>query len=382
MGASMTGKVRVHGIYRTVLCCLILLCVAGCDRGENIKIGFAGSLTGRFSGLGVDARDGVVLAMEEINRKGGINGIPVELVVGDDRSDSSKVVEVDRKLIDSGVVAIIGHMTSVATLAALPQINREKIVMISPTASSEELSGRDDYFFRVVNSSRYEAEKLGVHAVEKMGLKNPACLFDLTNRSFTEDWCSYFTVPFGDAGAGRNIAVTGFEPREDSPYLGLARELLHHGADCLAIAANAVDTAMICQQLRKLKVDIPIFLSGWASTKDLVEHGGASVEGVMFLQRFDRMSQDPIFLDFKKAFVKRFDREPDFGAVNAYETVQVLFSALALAQGDRELKDRIKSIETFRGLQSAFRFDRFGEALHKSNLIVVRNGRFVTIDRL
>ncbi len=381
MGSSKTGKIWLHGISRTVLCCLMLLCVIGCDREKSIKIGFAGSLTGRFSDIGIDARDGVVLAMEEINQKGGLNGTPVELVVGDDRSDWSTVLGVDRKLIKSGVVAIVGHMTSVTTLAALPLINREKIVMIAPTASSEELSGRDDYFFRVLNSSRYEAEKLGTHAVEKMGLIKPTCLFDLTNRAYTEKWCTYFTAPFKAAGKP-DITLTGFDPKEDSPYLGLARELLLHGADCLVISANAVDTAMFCQQIRKLGGDIPIFSSGWAMTRELVHHGGVSVEGVMFLQKFDRMSQETLYLDFKKAFVKRFAREPDFGAVNAYDAVQVLFTALGQGHDDQELKDRIKNVEEFRGLQSVFKFDEFGEALHRSNLIVVQNGRFVTIDRL
>jgi branched-chain amino acid transport system substrate-binding protein len=381
MGSSKTGKIWFHGISSTVICCLMFLCVAGCDREKSIKIGFAGSLTGRFSALGIDGRDGVVLAVEEINEKGGINGIPVELVVGDDRSDWSTVLEVDRELVRSGVVAIVGHMTSVTTLAALPLINREKIVMISPTASSEELAGREDYFFRVVNSNRYEAGKLGAYAVEKLGLRKPACLFDLTNTSFSESWTSFFTAAF-EAAANRNITLTGFDPKKDSPYLGLARQLLRHGADCLVIAGNAVDTAMICQQFRKLGGDIPLFSSGWALTRDLVEHGGASVEGVMFVQKFDRMSQEHRYLDFKKAFVKRFDREPDFGAVNAYDAVQVLFTALAQGRDGQELKDRIKNIESYRGLQLDFKFDQFGEALHRSNLIVVRNGRFVTIDRL
>jgi len=106
------------------------------------------------------------------------------------------------------------------------------------------------------------------------------------------------------------------------------------------------------------------------------------VEGVMFVQKFDRMSRAHRYLDFKRAFVKRFDREPDFGAANAYDAVQVLFTALAQDRDDRELKDRIRNIESYRGLQLDFKFDQFGEALHRSNLIVVRNGRFVTIDRL
>ncbi len=108
---------------------LIAFVIAGCDDKKPVRIGFAGGLTGRVSALGTAGRDGVVLAVEEINSRGGLNGRPVELVVRDDKQEPEPALAVDRELIDEGAAAIIGHMTSSMTLAVQELVNKEKILI-------------------------------------------------------------------------------------------------------------------------------------------------------------------------------------------------------------------------------------------------------------
>ncbi|MFP3912631.1 MAG: ABC transporter substrate-binding protein [Desulfobacteraceae bacterium] len=90
---------------------LLWLCVAilvtagslGCDREkEPIRLGFSGCLTGRLSDLGTSGRNGVILAVEQVNAAGGINGRPVELIVRDDRQDTAEALRVDRELMAGG----------------------------------------------------------------------------------------------------------------------------------------------------------------------------------------------------------------------------------------------------------------------------------------
>jgi branched-chain amino acid transport system substrate-binding protein len=76
------------------------------------KIGFVGGLTGKSSDLGIQGRNSVMLAVEEINSQGGINGRPLQLITKDDKQDPQTALKVDRELIDEGVITIIGHMTS------------------------------------------------------------------------------------------------------------------------------------------------------------------------------------------------------------------------------------------------------------------------------
>lgn len=146
-------------LFLTICICIIIFSYftfLGCSKKKPVKIGFAGTLTGRLSDLGTAGRNGVMLAVEDINKSGGINGHPVELLIRDDKHDPLVSREVSQDLVNEGVVAIIGHMTSVASVASVPVVNKENVVMISPTTSANDLTGIDDYFFRVYSPSRFE----------------------------------------------------------------------------------------------------------------------------------------------------------------------------------------------------------------------------------
>ena len=172
-----------------ILILAILVSTAiGCEKKENpIKVGFVGGLTGRLSDLGTTGRNGVILAVEEINSRGGINGRPVELITKDDQQNPEVALRVDRELVDEGVVAIIGHMTSSMSMVAMPFVNKRKVLMISPTTSTNKATGIDDYFIRMMPPNKSETDHLARHAFKVMGLKKMAAIYDLSNRAYTEE---------------------------------------------------------------------------------------------------------------------------------------------------------------------------------------------------
>ena len=134
---------------------LALVCVlTACSKPEPIKIGFVAGLTGRVADLGTSSLNGAVLAVEQCNAAGGVAGRPVELIVRDDGQNSGAARQAVKELIDAKVEAIVGHVTSSMSMASITQANEAKLVMISPTVTTAELSGKDDYFFRVLNATR------------------------------------------------------------------------------------------------------------------------------------------------------------------------------------------------------------------------------------
>ena len=88
-----------------IIGCILLLVmgVSGCENTQPIKVGFVGGLTGRHSDLGITGRDGVIFAVEEINRAGGLNGRSVVLVIRDDKQDPEVARQVDKELIEENV---------------------------------------------------------------------------------------------------------------------------------------------------------------------------------------------------------------------------------------------------------------------------------------
>ena len=136
----------------TVVLGFLLFCIAApffittCAPDKPILLGFVGGLSGRVADLGISGRNGATLAVENINSTGGVNGRKVKLVVMDDKQDGEVAKQVVKELIDQGVAAIIGHMTSSMSMQTVPIVNEKKVIMMSPTTTTTYLSGKDDYF--------------------------------------------------------------------------------------------------------------------------------------------------------------------------------------------------------------------------------------------
>jgi len=355
--------------------------LASCgNKNEPIKIGFVGPLTGRLSDLGTAGRDGVVLAIEELNRSGGINGRRVVLFTRDDRHDPQEALKADKELIREGVAAIIGHMTSAMSIAAYSLINREKVLMISPTVSTNKLTGIDDYFIRVTPPNRSETEHLVRFAYDRMGLRKMSVVYDVSNRAYSKGYFKNFSAEFEKSGGKIALAVP-FKSGPDVHFDDLVHTLLQAKPDGLLIVAGALDTAMICQHIRMAGSKAPLISSGWAMTDDLLRHGGHAVEGILFSHLINTGSTRPSYLKFKADFRRRFGREPDFGAINAYDAAQVLFKALKKNGSSADsLKSNILKQKIFHGLQGDLHIDKYGDPQRKRFLITVKKGHFESME--
>ena len=376
----LSAKCPFYGLAVFILSILISTAI-GCEQKSPIKVGFVGGLTGRLSDLGTAGRNGVILAVEEINSRGAINGRPVELITKDDKQDPKEALRVDRELIDEGVVAIIGHMTSAMSMAVLPFINKEKVLMISPTTTTNKLTGIDDFFIRIMAPNKSETDHLARQASKVMGLKRMAAIYDLSNRAYTEGFFNNFKQEFEGLG-GKVEHVETFTSGKDADFVKLAGSLLKPDPDGVLIVTGGPDAAMICQRIRMTVSKVPIISCGWAMTADLIHDGGPAVEGVIFSQLFDRESRHKTYLNFRKRFEERFGEEPNFAAAHGYEAVLALFKALSKNADPQELKATILQQDMFEGVQGDFKVDKYGDPQRKRFLITVKNGQFQTAENV
>lgn len=369
---------KANHLSGMIIWLIAILAFAGCGRQQPIKIGFVGGLTGKFSDLGMAGRDGALLAVEQANAGGGIDGRPVELIMRDDKQDPDEVLKVDRELLDSGVWAIIGHMTSSMSIVAVPLMDQRHVVMISPTSSTNKLTGKDDYFFRTVPPNKGEAHRLAQHAAKEMRLRTMEILYDLTNRAYTEGYSETFKKKYKKEG-GLIVGVSAFVSGPNLDYIALARDALQNDPDGLLIIAGALDTAMISQQIRRLDRNVRLLASGWAMTDAILTNGGPAVEDMIFFQLFDRDSGNPRYVRFKRDFKERFGRDPDFGAAYSYEATQILLTSIKSATDPHDLKRAILSKGKFPGLQGDIVIDAFGDP-HKDYIQVrIHNDQFEAV---
>jgi branched-chain amino acid transport system substrate-binding protein len=359
--------------------CFALFALA-CSQQEPIRLGFIGGVSGRVADLGIAGRDGAQLAVDLRNQAGGINGRKVVMLIKDDKHDMETAKREAQELIDQGVSAIIGPTTSQMAMAITPVLNKAKVVAVAPTATTEALSDKDDYFFRVCATTKVFASANANYQIKTNSMSRVAAAYDLSNRSFTEMWLNNFADAFAKGG-GEVIERIGFTSGKVDSYNNIALDLLAAKPDGIVIVANAVDASLLCQQIRKMDANLPITLADWAAQERLLELGGKAVEGVTVVQTFDRRNKAPRCLEFRKMYAKRFGREPGFAGVYAFEAANLVMDALASRVDDESLKKAILATMPYEGLQGSFFINANGDAQRKdASISVVRDAKFVVVE--
>ena len=186
-------------VWLTAACLATLLLIA-CGPQEPIRIGFIGELTGNSADLGEAGRNGAMLAIEQANQSGGINGRPIELLARDTGSTPATAINSAKELLDARVVAVIGTMTSGMTSALLPVHQAAQVVLLSPTATATKLSGVDDQLFRINWTTRDNAQLYARYCLER-GYRRLAAAANENNRVFSESWVRNSSWPLKRAAA-------------------------------------------------------------------------------------------------------------------------------------------------------------------------------------
>jgi branched-chain amino acid transport system substrate-binding protein len=353
------------------LLALIAFLASACAARPPIVIGLGGSMSGNDAALGVSGRNAAQLFVRRANEAGGVRGRRLELAIGDFKSDPSLIVPTDRSLVRRGAVVIVGHFTSAQATAAVDFANAARIVLVSPSATTESLGGKDDFFFRTGMSSRHDAEAIAANMAER-GLRRLLVIETTKNKAYADTYTKSLAaaglialdLPFGDPKAvdlGRAAAAK---------------------ADSILIIAVAVDAGFIAQGLRLHGLRQPLYLSGWAATAgdDIVKSGGAAVEGAWFAHQTDEtdVALAPIKADYKAVY----GVDADFEVLQTWDAMCLVRTALEAGGTDREAFYRaIRAIRSFRGGADTIELDEYGDATRSLFARAIRDGAIEIVGR-
>ena len=376
LGLPHPLQARRRGLLKAASAAALLLAGAGCAKREPLRIGFLGGLSGRVSDLGIGGRNGTQLAIDDLNAAGGVAGRPLELVARDDEQNGDLARQRLKELYDLGVAFVVGPMTSQVAAAVLPLANERRIPFVSPLAGANDFRGKDDAFFRVVSDSAASARQQA-DALLARGLRRVVTVADIRNAVFTRNWAASASERFV-AGGGTAEPAVEFEAAPGLKFLDLAQRIADSGADAVIVAASAADSAVLAQQVRRLRPQLFLALSVWAGTEELPALGGRALDGVLVTQFFDRFSTAPRWLDFVTRYKKRFGNAPGYAALNGYDAMQ-MGAAAARSGGAEGVLAALRQIRQLQGLQRELRFDEFGDCLVATYLAEVRDGRYLAV---
>ena len=151
-------------------------------KGKTVKIGGVAPLSGAVAVYGVECKNGIDLAVSEINAAGGINGQQVQFICEDDEGDAAKSVNAYKKLVTRDRVrVIIGSLTSGCTIAITKQAQAQKVLQIAPAATAPAITDAGNYIFRTCFIDPFQGKVGGKFAYSNLNTKNAAVLYDIGN---------------------------------------------------------------------------------------------------------------------------------------------------------------------------------------------------------
>lgn len=355
-----------------------LALLAGCQPREPIRIGLLAGLSDRGSDFGESVRNGVILAIEQQNEAGGINGRKIELIVRDDGQDKAQAAKAARELIALHPEIIIGPVTSSMATVVVPMMSEAGQTIISPTVASTNFQGKDDALFRV-NCTTREAAIQHARVLWERGIRKPGLAYDTSNGPFSNTWLAGFRDEFSRLG-GHIGPTAGFESAAGTRFASVIGKLLEQSPDALVFVASTLDTSRLAQQARRLAPRLPLSSSEWAASGEaLSEMGGRAVEGLLMTHAYDRNDSGPAYLSFRDAFKQRFQREFGSFSLLAYDTANVVIAALKQKQASESMKQALLKYGPYAGVQQKIEFDSFGDATRQVFFTEIRNGQLVQL---
>ncbi len=323
-----------------------------CSKHANeIPVGAYLSLTGSDSTFGTDTREGIALAVDEINQAGGVKGKHIRVIYEDDKSTTQEASQKVQQLIDrEGVVAILGEVASSRSLAGGLIANKHHIPMITPSSTSVLVTQGRDWVFRVCFTDDQQG-RVAARFVKNELKKNRVGVFFAAQDTYSSGLAQSFRDEFKSLG-GEVVVDKGYQKGETNfrTYLG---ELKSSSPDIIFVPNYYNEMVLIARQAKELGIAGSQFMGGdgWDSS-NLLEGAGAELEGAYFTNHYAPDVPWPNSKKFVAAFQGRYKRDPSSLSAQGYDAASLLFDALGRA-ADSSAESLRKSLSETKDFQGA-----------------------------
>ncbi|HSY53545.1 MAG TPA: ABC transporter substrate-binding protein [Opitutaceae bacterium] len=344
---------------------------------DAIKIGEFASLTGKEAAFGQSSHKGTLLAIEEINAGDGVLGQKLDLLTEDNQSKSGESSTAVRKLIARDkVVAILGEVASSRSLEAAPVCQASRIPMISPSSTNPKVTQIGSYIFRVCFTDPFQGKVLAKFAKDTLHAHRVAVLTSVSS-AYSVGLAKYFIETF-TAGGGE-IALDGKYSEGDKDFHAQLTAIKANNAEAIFVPGYYTEAALICKQAHELGLNVPIFGGDGWEAPELIEIGGADVEGCYYSTHYSPKASLPAVQAFVKRFQARFGGEtPDAMAALGYDSAMVLADAIKRAGSTdgAKIRDALAATKDFPGITGKTTIDEHRNATKSAVIITVKNGQF------
>lgn len=343
---------------------------------EIIRWGEVGSMTGSEATFGTSTHNGIMLAVQEINAKGGIKGKKVEVISLDDQGKPEEAATAVTKLITQNKVqAILGEVASSRSLAMAPISQQHKIPMVTPSSTNPKVTEQGDYIFRVCFIDPFQGHVMAKFAAENLKAKKVAILRDVKN-DYSVGLANFFIETFKKSGG--EIVIDQSYSAGDIDFKSQLTAIRSKNPEAIFVPGYYTEVGLVARQARELGIKATLLGGdGWDSPK-LKEIGGVALDNSYFANHYSHEDKSPVVQDFSKKFQAQFNVVPDGLAAMGYDAAIVLADAMNRAKSfdSKDVRDALAETQNFAGVTGKISIDKNRNPVKSAVVLKVINGDF------
>jgi branched-chain amino acid transport system substrate-binding protein len=353
----------------------------GSGEESPIKIGVGGAHSGDLASYGLPTVNAAELVVEMVNADGGVLGRQVELVVEDDQCKPEVATNTAAKLVGEGVVAVIGHICSGATRAALGIYTGEEVIVISPSATNPPLtqSGEFPTFFRTIAPDDAQGRLQARFVAEELGLTSVAVLHD--GGDYGKGLADFSKAALEANYPGVDVVLYEGVTVGAVDYSAIINRVAESGAQGVIWGGYHPEASKLVGQMRSQGMDT-LFISGdGVKDQSFIDVAGAESEGVYATGPRDT-SSNPLDKAATEAHLAKYGEAPGPFFMNGYAATLAILNAIEAAGTADDAsaimaKLRSEKVDTPLGSIS---FDEKGDAIGVGFAVYqVQNGQYVQL---
>lgn len=359
----------------------IFSCAKKPEQPKEIKIGAILPLTGDAASWGASAKEGIELAVSELNAKGGAGGKKVAIIYEDTQAQPEKGASAMLKLatIDK-VPVVIGDLVSATTLAAAPIAEQNKVVLLSPTASAPKLTEAGKYIFRIWPSDLAEGIAMANFTAQTLKFKNVAVMF--IQNDYGTALKDVFEKEFIKQG-GTITETASYKP-EETDFRSYLTKIMKKKPEAIYLISYYKDAGLALKQAKQLKIKTQFLGTTAIEEPKLFEIAGDATEGLIYAisSGYVANSQDEVVKAFNAKFKEKYGKDPTFVQAQCYDAVNIIASVIGKGDMTGEaIQKGLESVKDYHGVTGTFGFDANGDVVKPTMIKTIKGKEFIPYEK-
>lgn len=318
--------------------------------GNELVFGEYGSMTGSESTFGISTHKGIIMAVEEANKAGGIKGKQIKVISYDTQGKSEEAVTVVTKLVTQDKVSLVlGEVASSRSLAAAPVAQQYGIPMISPSSTNPKVTQVGNNIFRVCFIDPFQGSVMAKFAINNLKLKKAAIFRDIKS-DYSVGLANFFSDEYKKLG-GEVVADVAYSGG-DVDFKSQLTAIKAKKPDVLFVPGYYTEVGIVARQAKELGLKSTLLGGdGWDSEK-LTEIGGEAILGGYFSNHYSHEDKNPVVQNFVTNYKAKFGEIPNGLAAMGYDAAIVAIDAAKRATdlAPKSIRDAIAQTKNFQGV--------------------------------